>query len=423
MAEELRIVLIGAGSGAFGPKTAIDLMCCDDLVRQRQVEIVLVDINDKTLNETYRFLERVREANNVDVSIRATTDRMDGLPGAHYVVVAVEVERGPLWRDDQRLAYGYGFRPVTCENGGPGAAFHTLRQYKQIIPIARDIERLAPGALLINYSNPESRVCLAVTRLTGIETVGLCHGVSETLECICELIDRQVDRVHMTVGGINHFHWVLSLEDTETGADLYPALREALYEDGAIPPLTELAYRSFGLLPFPSDGHIGEYMNFAFPAIGPQHLATAIRRTFPAQSAVDPGKNSDDAFTASPEFAAPIIRAKELDEQIRLPAAILPNNGPAIDNLPEDGIVDIPAAIDAGGIHPEKVGPLPEAIAAMCRIQLSVQNLLLEAYAKKSKAALLQALLIDPVVDHAANAEAMMNDALDRQADYLPELQ
>ncbi|HID96561.1 MAG TPA: hypothetical protein EYP53_10985 [Candidatus Latescibacteria bacterium] len=89
----------------------------------------------------------------------------------------------------------------------------------------------------------------------------------------------------------------------------------------------------------------------------------------------------------------------------------------------QDAIVEIPARGDGNGLHAIKVGPLPEAIAAMCRKQISIQKLLVEAYRERSKKLLLQALLIDPVVDNIERAEKMIEEMLRIEADFLPTFQ
>ena len=99
----------------------------------------------------------------------------------------------------------------------------------------------------------------------------------------------------------------------------------------------------------------------------------------------------------------------------------VPNTEKYVSNLPEDAIVEVPVKVDGNGIHPIKVGPLPEGIAAMCRQQISIQNLLVEAYAERSKRALLSALLLEPTVDSPNRAEQMMEELLARQTAYLPE--
>jgi alpha-galactosidase len=131
---------------------------------------------------------------------------------------------------------------------------------------------------------------------------------------------------------------------------------------------------------------------------------------------------SEDMVTPSGELAIPIICDIAFDRRRRELSVNIPNQGPAIPNLPADAIVEIPAIVDAGGVHGECVGPLPEPIAAMCRTQITIQELLVEAYRDASKHALLQALVLDPVVNSVTRAEHMMTILLEAEADYLPEL-
>jgi alpha-galactosidase len=93
-----------------------------------------------------------------------------------------------------------------------------------------------------------------------------------------------------------------------------------------------------------------------------------------------------------------------------------------VENLPEDAVVEVPLSVDGGGVHPVSVGPLPEAIAGVCRLQISIMKLLVEAYRERSKALLLQALLIDPIVDSYSRVREMMETMLKVEADVLPEL-
>jgi alpha-galactosidase len=92
-----------------------------------------------------------------------------------------------------------------------------------------------------------------------------------------------------------------------------------------------------------------------------------------------------------------------------------------IKNLSREGCIEVPAIVDAHGIHPEFVGSLPEGFAAQIRLQHSIQKLLVEAYQRKSKKLLLQALLLDPVVDSAVNAKKLLEYMLEIQSEYLPE--
>ena len=84
-------------------------------------------------------------------------DKSQALPGADYVVVAVARKRYPLWEQDFRVPFAYGLQHTYGENGGPGAAFHALRNFQIVIPICRDVEEICPNAWVLNFTNPEAR--------------------------------------------------------------------------------------------------------------------------------------------------------------------------------------------------------------------------------------------------------------------------
>jgi alpha-galactosidase len=129
-----------------------------------------------------------------------------------------------------------------------------------------------------------------------------------------------------------------------------------------------------------------------------------------------------DLTHPSQELAIPIICDIELDRKRRELAGNVVNRGLAVANLPEDAVVEVPLMVDAGGVKPVAVGPLPEALAGICQLQISIMKLLVEAYRQKSKDLLLQALLIDPIVDSYPRAKEMMETMLKVEADVLPEL-
>ena len=56
---------------------------------------------------------------------------------------------------------------------GTGGVFGGLRQVQAILEICRDMEKLCPDALLLNYCNPMAIICWAVNDYTKIKCVGL----------------------------------------------------------------------------------------------------------------------------------------------------------------------------------------------------------------------------------------------------------
>ena len=70
---------------------------------------------------------------------------------------------------------------------------------------------------------------------------------------------------------------------------------------------------------------------------------------------------------------------------------------------------------DAAGIHPISLGPLPDPIAKLLNMQVSVQQLAVEAAVHASKEIALQALLIDPVVNSASAAVKVLDELWDAE--------
>jgi alpha-galactosidase len=114
-----------------------------------------------------------------------------------------------------------------------------------------------------------------------------------------------------------------------------------------------------------------------------------------------------------------IVGVLENTHQYEL-AVNVPNRG-LVPNLPAWAVVEVPATVDASGVHGVHVGPLPEPIAAMCRIQIAVQDRAIEAAVHGDRAAALQALLLDPVVTSISQAEALLDEMLEVHRDFLPQ--
>jgi alpha-galactosidase len=430
--KPLKIVAIGAGSG-FGRGIVVDMLGSLEF-NQLDCTLVLVDTDPAKLERMYRFALLVKEHFGSNAKVEMTGDRREALPGASYVVTSVAIKRYPLWEQDFRVPLAYGFKHVLGENGGPGAVFHALRNFELVIPICRDMEELCPDALLLNYTNPESRIIRAVSDLTKIRAIGLCHGVFSARKGVSRILEKPIDEIDFLSGGLNHFYWVMRIADKQTGEDLYPQLRKRALSDPdcpSMPPLVKKMLGVFGLYTYPSDDHIGEYLSFAYEFTGVRwHYGleshkVPLRDQGPGQDRLEPyvtaEKPLDDwALSRSGELAIPIILAIALDRSCRAEAVNVPNTGGYVAGLPPDTVVEVPAMVDGSGIHPEKLPPIPEALLAFCRTQAAIQKLVVEAYRQRSRNLLLQALLVDPIVNSVQNAEKMLDYMLELQRDYLP---
>jgi alpha-galactosidase len=432
----MKIVLIGAGSQSFGRGQVVDVLSSADL-RGRKTVLSLVDVNPDALATMLAFAERVKAHTGTDVALQTERERTKALPGASYVITSVARRRSELWEQDYRVPRAYGFEHCYGENGGPGALFHALRSFELVLPICRDVETLCPRALLLNFTNPEARVLQAICDLTRVRAAGICHGVFAAIQAISHYLQRPVDQFEAVSAGINHFYAVLKVVDRKTGEDMQPELLRRVF---TMPPpafkwvhdldLFKKLVEVFGVFSYPSDTHLGEYLPWGSGYCGARWFRGGEFRAVPpvpppespslADYATGRLPLDDRILRPSGEITVPIICDMELDRGARRDAVNVLNGGGYISNLPADSVVEVPASVDAAGIHPETVGPLPEAFAALARHQLAINKLTVEAYRTRSRRLLLQVLLLEPTVNSAPRAEAMLDEMLALQKDYLP---
>jgi alpha-galactosidase len=301
-----------------------------------------------------------------------------------------------------------------------------------MLDIAADIERLAPNAILFNYTNPENRVCLALHRHRSVRTVGLCHSVAEAIDRCALALGRDRAQLDVRAAGVNHLTWFVSIRDATSGRDLMPDFlgrwRDSEEEGG---PLTTLLARRFGVVPAIDESHIGEYLPWAAELIGTagydfdgherravsaaEHVEAWGAGTLPVEPLLASPSEEARVDGSAPEIIADVVAGRTR----RRPSFILPNAG-LIDGMPDDAVVEVPGLVDAGSPRGMPVGALPEPVAELVRRELAIQDLAVQAAVEGSRELARQVLLIDPVVNSAPAADRFLDDVLQAHRAYLP---
>ncbi len=456
--DKLKVVLVGAGSREFGPASINDVLLSDALC-EKDLDLVLMDVSDKALAEHQAYAERVAQQFNRTLKISHTTDLDRALDGADYAITAIEIRRYFYWAQDFHIPRKYGFRQIYGENGGPGGLFHALRNMGPSLHIAKAMERNCPDGVLLNYTNPLTKLSEAFNRLTKVKMIGLCHGVFHGKEQVCRLLGIGQDDLEAYATGLNHFTWFQSIRNRKTGEDLYPTLKERerkahWLSDWDEIALSRMMMRVFGLYPSPGANHIGEYVRWAEEFLGSSALQffydpkdghpweTGKVPTWlynlndhPTDTDLFAGEEAGTMVASrneqkkeelkepcpSGELAIPIIEGLSCGVQHDLAAINIANAG-YLPGIEDNAIVEVPAVVNGDGMHPMVMAPLPEAVMAMMRLQVSINKLLVEAYAEQSRGKLLQAILLDPTTNSYRQAVDLINEMCTLQADVLPPL-
>ena len=438
------IVLIGAGSSMFGLGTVGDIFKSSML---RGSHIVLHDINPNTLINVYDIVKREIQEKNWPFTVSATTNRKEALKGADYCVISIEVgNRFVLWEQDWKLPLLYGFKQIYGENGGPGGLFHALRIIPPILEICADIDTICPDATVFNFSNPMTRICLAIKRkFPRMNLIGLCHEIASLPAHLPKILGTTLDNLSFRAGGLNHFSVLLEIVYRDSGEDAYPDVRvkaPAYFEYAPSAAdwfeqefggkkagksqqrwagrwLFKEILDRFGYLPITDDSHFGEYIQWAFDSAdhkGIEDFYTRYKK-WSLELAVPESRIKG---TEPGEFwrTIPIIEGILTDSGQEEPAVNIMNDD-SIDNLPNDMVVEVPAIIDKNGMHGIRLGNLPRGIAGLLNNQVATIDLTAEAAITGSKEVALQALLLDPVVDSLRRAEELLDAIQALQKPYL----
>jgi alpha-galactosidase/6-phospho-beta-glucosidase family protein len=421
MVNRTKIVFLGASSMSFGLSMLRDIFTSDEL---RGSTLTLVGRNPKTLAKMAELAKLLNNKTGAGLLIEQTTDRRAAFDGAEFVVNATAIDRNRLWKLDFDVPRKYGIRHTLGENGGPGGLFFTLRTLPLVFDFVREMQELCPKALFINFSNPESRIILALGRYSPIRALGLCHGILMGQGDVARIMGLPYEQVDVWGAGINHFQCLMQIRHRATGEDLYPLLRTKERDyDPSFAPLTRRLFRAFGYWMTCSDEHFGEYLaygweggengyDFAGDERGRAEFGNALNLVL-AGAPLPP-----DWLTPSGERGAAAIGGIIHNKKRVLESGIVFNRG-VVPNLPPDAAVEVPVMADAAGIHPISLGPLPDPIAKLLNMQVSVQQLAVEAAVHASKEIALQALLIDPVVNSASAAVKLLDELWDVNRPYI----
>jgi alpha-galactosidase len=431
MTKKQKIVIIGAGSLQFGLGTVGSILNSEAL---EGATITLHDINSRNLDLAFQACDAFIEKENLNYSVNATIDRKESLKGATFIINSIEVPPRFEWFElDYSIPHKYGNTQIMGENGGPGGLFHSLRVIPPILDICEDVNKICPDALFINYSNPMSRICLAIKRkFPSLKFVGLCHELLDFKIHFSRILNVPLDNLDMIAAGLNHFGVLLSCKYKDTGKDAYPDLRRKAPEylkslKGFMcdVDLNRYILEKFGYMPYTTDSHYGEYIAWAWDKGNVQgardfyngYKTATLYTGDKIQKLVEKGKGYR-LIKPDPERAIPIMEGILTNSNHKEDSVNLPNEG-VITNLPEDLVVEVPAIVNKDGLHALKIGEYPKGLAALLRNQASVQDLVVEAVIKESKEIAFQALLLDPTIENATKAEEIFDEMLKINKDVI----
>jgi 6-phospho-beta-glucosidase len=401
-------------------------------------------------------------------SVRGEPDARAAIAGARFVFSAIRPGQEGARAVDEEVPLKFGL--LGQETTGPGGFAMALRTIPAMLGYARLMEEEAPGALLVNFTNPVGIVCQALHDHSAVRFVGICDGPISMHRSVASFLGLPRERVHVDYAGLNHCGWIHRV--LVEGGDRLPELLDRFEELQAADEEWRLfdpeLVRSIGMLPMEylyfyyyrdravsyihgSGSSRGRQLQALNDALWPALRTSVDADDLPGARAAweramlergatyfarergemveerEGGENADedpvgDAFEGEGyEGVATAVMAANVQRRSSPLILNVPNRG-AIAGLLDDDVVEVTCLADEHGAHPLAQGELPESSLSLIRQVKLYERRTVTAAVEGSYEAALDALLAHPLVASYPAAKAVLDGYVEGLPGLLPRL-
>lgn len=425
------------------------------------IVMMLIENQDKFPLRKLKFYDNNKErqdiiANACEIIIKerapeiefvATVDPEEAFRDVDFVMAHIRVGGLSMREQDEKIPLKHGV--LGQETCGPGGLAYGMRSIPGVIGLIDYMEKYSPDAWMLNYSNPASIVAEA-TRIMRPHSkiINICDMPVAIKKSMADILglDSENDIIERYYG-LNHFGWWTELYDKE-GNDLMPRLKEHVKQwgygaknDGINNPLLEESSwmdtftKAKDLYAVDPDTLPNTYLKYyLYPDYVVEHSNPTYTRANEVmdhreKNVFEECKRIAQAGTAEgtsieagehAEFIVQLAGALSYNTFERM-LLIVPNKG-SIENLDPTAMVEVPCLVSKAGVEPLSMGAIPQFQKGLIEQQVSVEKLVVQAYLEKSYQKLWQALTLSKTVPSARVAKEILDDLIEANKDFWPEL-
>lgn len=380
---------------------------------------------------TQRMLAR-HGLEQVKVSVHYSLD--EAIRGARFVLTQFRVGQLPARAADERLGLKYNL--LGQETTGIGGFAKALRTIPVMLDIAANVERLAPDAWIINFTNPAGIVTEAVSRYTKAKIIGLCNVPISMHHMIAKLLQAPYEDLQLRFAGLNHMVWVH--EVLQRGKYVTADVLKMLCDGASLSmnnikeaPWPPEFLQAMGAIPCPYHRYFYQTQDMLA-----EEMAAAAERGTRAEQVMQVEKElfalyADPHLDTKPEqlsfrggsfyseVALELIRA--IHNNLGTQLVVNTTNRGAIRGLSDDSVVETNCIIDAKGAHPLTFGPLPVSMHGLTQQVKAYERLTIDAAVHGDRRSALLALVTNPLIANASIAQPLLEEVLQVNKPYLPQ--
>jgi 6-phospho-beta-glucosidase len=427
--NSMKIAVIGGGS-TYTPELVNGFLARTEQFPLK--ELWLMDIDPARLEIVGGFACRMVAAKGNPFKVELTTSQREAVVGASYVTTQLRVGQMEARRKDEYLGKRHDL--IGQETTGVGGMAKALRTIPVMLKIAKDMRDLAPGALLVNFTNPSGLVTQALSKYApDIAAVGVCNAPLTTKMTIIDQLERatgkhiETSHTELITLGLNHLSWHRGF--TVDGEDVWPQVIESFIaslmeeEDPEWDPHTIEALR---MIP-------NYYLGYFYHS----DKKLASQEKWPPSRAEEVMEIEKDLLR---EYSDPDLKEPPADLMLRGGAyystvatqllnahyndlgevhIVNTRNGGAVKEWPADWVLEMPAKVNRRGVEPLPAQPLPPVCFGLIAQIKAYELLTVEAAVHGDRNAAYQALLAHPLGPKADKILEVLEDMLETHRPYL----
>ena len=428
----LKVAVIGGGS-TYTPELVNGFL---ERIEQFPInELWLMDIDAERLKVVGGFAQRMVEFKGSPFKVVLTTNQREAVKGANYVTTQLRVGHMEARRRDEYLGLRHGL--IGQETTGVGGMGKALRTIPVILKISADMAELsAPGAMLVNFTNPAGLNTQALSKYAAeTPAVGVCNvpitAKMAMVERLEKAIGRKIDPNHTELKtlGLNHLSWHRGF--TVDGEDVWPQVINEFIKELKSEEHPEWEPRTIEVLRMIPNYYL-QYFYHTDKMLKSQENWPPSR----AEEVIEIEKVLLSEY-ADPELKEPPAKLMERGGAYYSTVATqllnahyndlgethivnIKNDG-AIKEWPADWVLEMPSTVKKSGIKPQPAEPLPLACFGLIAQVKSYELLTVEAAVHGDRDAAYQALLAHPLGPKADKVQAVLDDMLETHREYLPQ--
>lgn len=440
--KKFSIVIAGGGS-TYTPE--IILMLLDNLDKLPLRAIKLYDNDEERQNKVAKACEIIVKEKDPSIEYLATTDPALAYTDVDFCLAHIRVGKLAMRELDEKIPLKYGV--VGQETCGPGGIAYGMRSIAGVLENIDYMEKYSPNCWMLNYSNPAAIVAEACRRLRpNSRVINICDmpiGMEQSIAKILGFKDRK--EMDIRYFGLNHFGWWTSIKDKD-GNEYIDKLTEHQLVYGNCPAdsvdtdftdqswhdtakkvkdlvavdptMAPSSYLQYYLYPDDMVAHTDPNYTRANQVIDGRE-----KRVFGECAKIEAaGTAKDTALKIGIHalFIVDLATALAFNTHERM-LLIVENNG-AIENFSPDAMVEIPCIVGKDGYEPLSIGKIPTFQKGLMEEQVAVEKLTVDAWMEGSYHKLWQALTLSKTVPSAGIAKKILDDLIEANKGYWPEL-